>query len=143
MNISQISNKLAEVTDFFIIENPADDATRTFDNLDAKYPSPQFTRLWGNMSRYISDASFIRLANVNLGYSLPSQTARKLGLKSAKIFITGNNLHVWTKYTGYDPEVTTGQSFETGGTSKNLAPGLDYGAYPASRSVSLGLNVTF
>ncbi len=142
-NMQQLTNNIAETTDFFIIENPADNATRTFDNLGAKYPSPHFPRIWGNRSRYISDASFIRLSNVVLGYELPRQTALKLGVKTAKVFLTGNNLHVWTKYTGYDPEVATGQNFTTGGTSKNLAPGLDYGAYPASRSISLGLNVTF
>ncbi|MGD9557830.1 MAG: SusC/RagA family TonB-linked outer membrane protein [Mangrovibacterium sp.] len=142
-NFSQLDNKLAESTDFFIIENPTDNANRVFDNLDAKYQSAYFADQFINTSRYISDASFIRLANVALAYNLPTKLTRRMGIKNAKLFLTGNNLYVWTRYTGYDPEVATGQVFVTGGSSKNLAPGLDHGSYPASRSISLGLNVTF
>ncbi|MCX6209498.1 MAG: SusC/RagA family TonB-linked outer membrane protein, partial [Bacteroidetes bacterium] len=83
----------------------------------------------------IEDGSFVRINNLTLGYSFPIKTLVKLGISKLRIYATANNLAVITKYTGYDPEVSV---------SKNpLTPGLDYSAYPKSRSFLFGLNVTF
>ena len=60
-------------------------------------------------------------------------------MSSCRIYATGYNLWLWTKYTGYDPEVNTTRS----DGYAILTPGLDYSAYPKSRSVTIGLNVTF
>ena len=57
--------------------------------------------------------------------------------------MSGDNLLLWTKYNGLDPEVSTGQSFASGGSSSNLAPGLDASSYPSATTVSLGINLTF
>ena len=114
-----------------------------FSNTDAKFQHPQTAHRIETNSLFISDASFIRLANVVLGYRLPSKLVRKAGLKTAQLFVSGDNLYIWTNYNGYDPEVTTGQGFSTGGTSKNLAPGLDAAAYPAARSFIFGVNMNF
>jgi hypothetical protein len=83
----------------------------------------------------IEDGSFVRINNLTLGYNFPIKTLVKLGISKLRIYATANNLAVITKYTGYDPEVSV---------SKNpLTPGLDYSAYPKSRSFLFGLNVTF
>ncbi len=87
----------------------------------------------------IEDGSFIRLNQVSLGYSLPASILDKIGISRFRIYVTGNNLHVWTNYTGYDPEVNTSRSSQYQG----LTPGVDYSSYPRSRSFTAGLNVTF
>ncbi|RZJ38944.1 MAG: TonB-dependent receptor [Chryseobacterium sp.] len=86
--------------------------------------------------RYVEDASFLRLKLITLGYTLPKSVSKKLGTKSVKFYVSAENLITWTKYTGYDPEVS---SYE----QNNLYPGIDFGSYPNSRTFISGLNVTF
>jgi TonB-linked SusC/RagA family outer membrane protein len=86
--------------------------------------------------RYVEDASFLRLKLITLGYTLPKSVSKKLGTKSVKFYISAENLITWTKYTGYDPEVS---SYE----QNNLYPGIDFGSYPNSKTFISGLNVTF
>lgn len=84
----------------------------------------------------IEDGSFLRLNNVTLGYSLPKKLISKVGLSQFRIYATGRNLHIWTKYSGYDPDVNS-QSRDP------LTPGVDYSSFPKSRSYTFGLNATF
>jgi len=86
--------------------------------------------------RYIEDASFVRLKTITLGYTLPKSISSKIGTKSLKIYVSAENLVTWTKYRGFDPEVS---SYE----QNNLYPGIDFGAYPNSKTFITGLNVTF
>ncbi|WP_069660087.1 SusC/RagA family TonB-linked outer membrane protein [Arcticibacter eurypsychrophilus] len=101
------------------------------------------TSLWSPyMKNYVlsdwavEDASFLRLGTVTLGYSLPKAIAAKLKMKSLRIYASGYNLFLWTNYTGFDPEVSTRRK-------TTLTPGVDYSAYPKSKSYVLGLNVNF
>ncbi|MCB9274189.1 MAG: TonB-dependent receptor [Lewinellaceae bacterium] len=87
----------------------------------------------------VEDGSFLRLNNLNIGYSLPASVISKIGLSQFRIYATGNNLHLWTKYSGYDPEVSTTRSSAYSG----LTPGVDYSSFPRSRSYTVGVNVTF
>mgnify|MGYP003575524328 FL=1 len=85
--------------------------------------------------RFVEDASFIRLKNVTLGYSLPRKVVSKAKFSAARIYITGSNLVTWTDYTGYDPEVNTnGQN--------SISSGMDRGAYPNAKSILAGINLT-
>jgi TonB-linked SusC/RagA family outer membrane protein len=88
----------------------------------------------------VEDGSFLRLNNVTLGYTLPKQLTMKAGISQLRVYATGSNLWIWTKYTGYDPEVS---STVTSSTYNALTPGVDYSAYPKSRSITVGLNITF
>lgn len=83
----------------------------------------------------IEDASFLRLSNLSIGYTFAKQLLRKASIQSLRLYATGSNLFVWTPYSGFDPEVST--------MGNSLTPGVDYGAYPRSRSFVFGLNVTF
>jgi hypothetical protein len=83
----------------------------------------------------IEDGSFIRLNNVNLGYTLPRELIAKVGLSQLRVYAAGRNLAIWTNYSGYDPEVST--------SGNGLTPGVDYSSFPRSRSYALGLNLTF
>ncbi|PTQ96566.1 TonB-linked SusC/RagA family outer membrane protein [Mucilaginibacter yixingensis] len=84
----------------------------------------------------VEDASFLRITNVTLGYTLPAKLIERLGwLSKFRIYATVNNLYTFTKYTGYDPEASTR------GTA--LTPGVDYSAYPRSRYILAGINLSF
>lgn len=87
----------------------------------------------------IEDGSFIRLNNLSLGYSLPAGLISRFGMSRFRVYATGNNLHIWTKYSGYDPEVSTSRNSEYAA----LTPGIDYSSFPRSRSYTFGLDITF
>jgi hypothetical protein len=83
----------------------------------------------------IEDGSFLRINNVTIGYTFPSSSISRLKMTKLRLYLTANNLAVFTKYTGYDPEVSVSNS--------PLTPGLDYSAYPKSRSFIFGVNASF
>jgi iron complex outermembrane receptor protein len=81
--------------------------------------------------RYVESGSYLRLDNATVGYTF---NTAKLGIKSARLYLTGNNLFIITKYRGVDPEINMG----------GVNPGIDTaGIYPKTRSFMLGLNVNF
>jgi hypothetical protein len=84
----------------------------------------------------VEDGSFLRLSTITLGYTLPEKIASKLKMKKLRIYASGYNLWLLTDYTGFDPEVSTRRR-------TNLTPGVDYSAYPRSKSFVFGLNVNF
>ena len=87
----------------------------------------------------VEDGSFLRLNNVSLGYSLPASLISRFGMSRFRVYVTGNNLHIWTKYSGYDPEVSTSRNSEYAA----LTPGVDYSSFPRSRSYTFGLDISF
>ena len=87
----------------------------------------------------VEDGSFIRLNNLSLGYSLPSGLISRFGMSRFRVYVTGNNLHIWTKYSGFDPEVSTSRN----STYAALTPGIDYSSFPRSRSYTFGLDISF
>ncbi|MFT3825392.1 MAG: TonB-dependent receptor [Chitinophagaceae bacterium] len=85
----------------------------------------------------IEDASFLRISNLTIGYSLPASLLKKTKVFSRfRFYLTVNNLYTFTKYSGYDPEANTRRSTP-------LTPGVDYAAYPRSRFILGGVNVSF
>jgi TonB-linked SusC/RagA family outer membrane protein len=85
----------------------------------------------------IEDGSFLRLNTATIGYTFPTQWTRKAFIQSLRIYLTGYNLWIWTNYSGYDPEVDTRRS------QGPMTPGVDFSAYPRSRSFVAGINITF
>ncbi|MEO6611914.1 MAG: TonB-dependent receptor [Chitinophagaceae bacterium] len=83
----------------------------------------------------IEDGSFLRVNNLSIGYTLPVNKLVGMKMSKLRFYFTGNNIATLTKYTGYDPEVSVRNS--------PLTPGLDYSAYPKSRSFIFGINATF
>ena len=63
---------------------------------------------WQGSSRYIEDGSFLRFQNIQLSYSFPQKSIKKLGLSSLALYLSVNNIYCWTKYSGVDPEVAIG-----------------------------------
>ncbi|WP_298238973.1 TonB-dependent receptor [uncultured Algibacter sp.] len=108
----------------------------TPDNPTNEYPTIIRNNSTSNYtsSYFVEDGSYIRLANATLGYNLPTKVLNKIGFQSARLYVTGTNLKVWTKYTGYDPDVSS---------SNRLLSGLDRSSYPRARTFTLGMNVSF
>lgn len=86
---------------------------------------------WG-----VEDGSFLRLNTLTLGYTLPTDLTKKIYVQRLRVFFTGTNLFCATKYTGYDPEVSTRRKVP-------YTSGVDYSAYPKSRGFNFGVNITF
>ena len=88
---------------------------------------------WLSSDLYIYDGSYFRLKNIQLGYTLPQTWTRKCFINSLRIYVAGENLLTFTKYHGYDPEISSG------GTSL----GVDRGVYPQARVWTVGATVNF
>ena len=92
-------------------------------------------------TRWLYDASYIRLKNIMIGYNLPKSMTGKLKLRSLKVYASAQNLITWTDFPGLDPEV----SYRNSGNNANgnLMRGLDYGSYPNVRNYTLGVRIGF
>ncbi|WP_157986683.1 SusC/RagA family TonB-linked outer membrane protein [Chitinophaga alhagiae] len=105
----------------------------------AEYPAPLasgVTPLNNLTNMAVSDASFLRLRNVTLGYTLPAGVLRKVKIQALRCYVTAQNLFTITRYNWYNPETSvTGDSV--------YRPGVDQGTYPANRVFIAGLNLGF
>lgn len=86
-------------------------------------------------SRIVEDGSYIRLKTINLSYKFSKDVLNNLNLSGLEMYLSGQNLITWTNYSGFDPEVSVANSL--------ITPGIDYSAYPKSRTFSFGLNISF
>jgi TonB-linked SusC/RagA family outer membrane protein len=103
-------------------------------NTNTNIPRANNARVGRMDDRVVNDASFLRLQTLTLGYRLPSRLIP--GTSATRLYLSGQNLWLTTKYNGFDPEAST-----LGGTS--IERGIDNGAYPRARSWNVGANVTF
>ena len=87
---------------------------------------------------WIEDASYLRLSDVTLRYEIPKKLINRFGMQSFSVFCSVKNAWIFTKYTGYDPDISVAN-----GIYSDLVPGLDYAAYPKMRAFTLGLSLTF
>jgi TonB-linked SusC/RagA family outer membrane protein len=87
-------------------------------------------------SRMVEKGSFLRLKNIQVGYTLPANLVNKVGIQRLRIFVSSQNLFTITKYSGYDPEIGAR-------SNSNLNKGIDVGNYPQARSLMAGLQVDF
>ena len=104
------------------------------------YGVPKLTPSWGHRvnSRWVEDASFLRVSNVTLGYSIPSSFVQKSKLfESCRLYLTCRNLAMFTKYTGANPEA------QSRNIDNTLSQGFDMSSYPLATTTSLGLNLSF
>ncbi|WP_114782830.1 SusC/RagA family TonB-linked outer membrane protein [Botryobacter ruber] len=79
--------------------------------------------------RYIEDGSYLRIKNLTLGYTFPSQLTERIKMASARVYFSAQNLHTFTNYSGIDPEVP--------------GNGIDFNVYPVTRTLSVGVNIGF
>lgn len=86
-------------------------------------------------SRWVESASYLRLQNVALGYVLPAKWAKKVSMSKARIYVSGQNIATWSKYLGYNSDVSNYEGA--------LTAGVDYGSYPIAKTFVFGVNLTF
>ncbi|MFN5596006.1 MAG: SusC/RagA family TonB-linked outer membrane protein, partial [Bacteroidota bacterium] len=84
---------------------------------------------------YVEDGSFLRLRNLQIGYTLKGQQLQKLKMNGLRIYLSANNLYTLTKYMGYDPDL--------GSVGGALGAGIDNGFYPQARSIMMGFSIRF
>lgn len=87
-------------------------------------------------TRFIEDGSYLRIQNLSLGYTLPSKLTKKIMLSQARIYFNVQNLHTFTKYKGFDPEIG---SFNQSALLQNI----DMGRYPTPRTYTVGVSLNF
>ena len=104
-------------------------------NETSDIPRVQANGMFVYSSRVVEDASFLRLRNVTLGYTLPRKVLRKMHFDTMRVYLSGENLWTLTNYSGPDPEVSTRNSV--------LTPGFDWSAYPRAMGVTAGVSFTF
>lgn len=119
-------NKLKETANFWTQDNQA--PGRTGVALTDFNNNGRLSTWW------IEDASFLRVKTVQLGYSIPKSVIGNIGLSETRIYIGSENLLTFTKYSGYDPEIS----------STNPLSGIaDGGSYPVPRTFTFGININF
>jgi TonB-dependent starch-binding outer membrane protein SusC len=101
---------------------------------------PQARLGWDNgdqsrNSRYLSDGSYIKLRSLTLGYEVPQKWIKKAGMTRMRVYLQGQNLVTFTKYDGWDPEVST--DF----LNDNVTSGCDFYSAPQPRSIVFGINI--
>ncbi len=106
--------------------------SNTDTDVKAAYLDPAITI----SDRFIEDASYIRLKNISLGYHIPPFVLKRLGLTNLRFYIQAQNAATWTKYTGFDPEVSRNEQ-------SLISKGIDNSVYPNAKSWQAGLSLSF
>jgi TonB-dependent starch-binding outer membrane protein SusC len=94
-------------------------------------------------SRFLEDASYLRLKNIQLGYTFSSKLMQSAHIKGLRIYVSAQNILTFTKYTGLDPEMHTSDNVKNEAYQGDVAAGIDWGTYPSAKSYFLGLNLNF
>ena len=101
------------------------------------YGEGYYRRLYRNVSEpFVTDASWVRLRSASLSYALPTNWLPKKAIRSASVAVTGNNLWLWTKYYGVDPESSSYDASSNNDGSAGFT-------YPTARTIMFSLNVGF
>jgi len=112
-----------------------DPATLEAMNANTTMWSPYMTRhVFSDWA--VEDGSYIRLNTLSLGYTIPQELVKKVHLQNLRLYVSAYNVFTLTNYTGFDPEVSARRNTP-------LTPGVDYSAYPKSRQLLFGINLSF
>ena len=136
-----------EFSNYYRVVDPSTGKQATLSRMQEMNPDGS-ARIWGltknnkewgfyPSSYFVEDGSYLRLAQITLGYTLPKTWLKKAMISNARIYFTANNVATLTGYSGYDPEVRAAKD------NVVTTPGYDRSAYPRSRSYVVGLNLTF
>jgi TonB-linked SusC/RagA family outer membrane protein len=92
-------------------------------------------------SRFLEDGSYLRFKTITLMYNIDPKYISKLGLNSASVYVSANNLITFTKYKGFDPEVNSYGDPNNSSDNRNVSLGIDNGAYPQTKMILFGINI--
>lgn len=104
-------------------------------NPDSDIPAVGASGMFHYSSRVVEDASYLKLRNVSVGYTLPRRVLRKMHFDTMRVYVSADNILTFTRYSGPDPEVSTRNSV--------LTPGFDWSAYPRAFGLTAGVSFTF
>jgi hypothetical protein len=91
-------------------------------------------------SRFLEDGSYLRLKNLQVGYTFPTGFLASTGLSKMRLYVSATNLLTITSYPGLDPEMTVSDNSKSEG---DRASGIDWGTYPSTMTLLLGVDITF
>ena len=94
-------------------------------------------------SRFLEDASYVRLKNLQIGFNIPKRVLDRMHISGLRIYLTGQNLVTFTKYSGLDPEMHTSDNLNAEQYRGDVAAGIDWGTYPSARSYVFGVSLNF
>ncbi len=94
-----------------------------------------------NSDRFLYDGSFIRLRNIAFGYNIPKRICERIKLTNMRIYLSGQNILTFTKFTGWDPEVL--RNVQPGSQASNVSFAAPYLATPQAKFITAGLNISF
>ena len=121
------SNKGTYVLDSWTTSNPSNTTPKAVNGGSINYD---------NFSDYfVEDASYLRIQNIQVGYTLGERISNRIGIRKCRIYVSGNNLFTFTDYKGYDPSAT--------GDGNPIGAGIDKGFYPVAKTYLLGINLNF
>ncbi len=121
--LSGQQNAASSALERWTLTNPSNTVQRAKED-----PAPVTT------SRYVEDASYLRLRTLTFGYTFPKGKLK--AIKNLRLYVLANNPLTISKYTGYDPDVSRNEQ-------STLQQGIDYGSYPIAKSYQFGLNIGF
>jgi TonB-linked SusC/RagA family outer membrane protein len=118
-------------------KSPSDPGSGSIPQIDRNFGALGVASVINNAtSAFVEDGSYLRIRNITLGYNIPAAIAQKLRVANARLSFTVQNAYTFTKYEGYNPEVSVEGA-------NPLMPGVDSGAYPLARTFMFGLNFGF
>ena len=125
MNMGTKNNHLKEALNYW-----------TENNTNTTIPRIGYSVSGVIVDQYLEDASFLRISEITIGYSLPRLKLNTLHIERLRFYLTGSNLFTITGYSGYDPEVNIY------GSSASML-NMDNGSFPRAKSITVGMNITF
>ena len=113
------------------------DAWQNASSTGYKYPKPDVNdKFYRTSNMRVYDASFFKIKQIQLGYTLPRKLVKKIAMSSLRAYVSLDDWFTFTKYPGLDPETS-----HAGSSASGL--GIDYGSYPISKKLVFGVNVSF
>ncbi|MGY6648480.1 SusC/RagA family TonB-linked outer membrane protein [Wenyingzhuangia sp. IMCC45574] len=136
------------VRDYERVNTLANKSTRVLDAWTATNPSNTNPRVVSGASintdkfsdYYVEDASYVRIQNVQVGYTFNEKLISKVGIDKLRLYVSANNLHTFTNYSGFDP---SGSSPGTDNKGEPIGAGIDRGFYPVAETYIFGMNLSF
>jgi TonB-linked SusC/RagA family outer membrane protein len=131
--MTRLFNASTVVLDRWTPENPNTDVPRAI--------SGDPNRNSRSSSRWIEDGSYLRLKNLSIGYTVPQALLNSFSrgnISNLRVYLSSQNLLTFTNYTGYDPEIAAREGINT-----TLGAGIDFGQFPAARTIMGGIQLTF
>jgi len=143
--VNGLSLRLLDVNDYYNAYSDRLNRFHPINNPSGTQPRVTLSDANNNLrfsDRYVEDGSFLRLKNLQVGYTIPSVYTKRFNVDRLRFYVSGQNLLTFTKYKGFDPEIGD-LTQDAANDVKSLGIGVDLGNYPQPRLYYFGINITF